>query len=87
MEKIYVMVCEPQIMYGMGVLELSETRKEFYKFLCRFCKKLMGIPSCAANTFTEMVTAREGWASNYVGQIVQYWDYVYGHKQSSKRML
>jgi len=76
MEKIYVMVCEPQITYGMGVLGLSETWKEFDKFLCRFCKKLMGIPSCAANTFTDMVTAREGRASKYVGQTVQYWYWI-----------
>jgi hypothetical protein len=57
----------------MGVWGLSETWKELEKFICRFCKKLMGIPSCAANAFTEMETAREVRASKYVGQIVQYW--------------
>jgi hypothetical protein len=36
----------------------------------------MGIPSCAANTFTEMVTVREDRASKYVGQIVQYWYWI-----------
>ena len=51
---------------------LSETWKESDKFICRFCKKLMEIPSCAENAFTEMETARGGRVSKYVGQIVQY---------------
>jgi hypothetical protein len=38
MEKIYVMVCEPQITYGMGVLGLSETWKEFDKFFVDFAR-------------------------------------------------
>jgi hypothetical protein len=58
MENIYDMVCEPKIMYGMRVCGLSKTCKELDKFICRFCKKLMGIPSCAANAFTEMETVR-----------------------------
>ena len=36
----------------------------------------MGIPSFAANAFTEVETAREGRASKYVGQIVQYWYWI-----------
>jgi len=44
--------------------------------LCRFCKKLMGIPSFVANAFTKVETAREGRASKYVGQIVQNWYWI-----------
>jgi hypothetical protein len=51
---------------------LSEAWKELDQFSRRFCKKLMGMPSCAANAFTEMEIVREGRASKYVGQIVHY---------------
>ena len=76
MENIYDMVCEPKITYGMVVWGLGETWKELQQFICRFCKKLMWIPSCAANAFTEMETAGEGRASKYVGQILQYWYWI-----------
>jgi hypothetical protein len=60
-------------MYGMGVWGFCETWKELDKVISRFCKKLMGIPSFAANAFTEIETARESSGSKYVRQIVKFW--------------
>jgi hypothetical protein len=38
---------------------LSEAWKESDKAHNRFCKKLMGIPNCAANGFAQMELGRE----------------------------
>jgi hypothetical protein len=60
-------------MYGKGAWGFCETWKELHKIICRFCKKLMGIPSFVANAFTEMETVTESRGSKYVGQIVMFW--------------
>jgi hypothetical protein len=88
MENIYEMVCESKIMYGIQVQGLSDIWKELDKVICRFCKKLMGLPSCAANGFAEMELWRDrvGEACG-TGSKILVSGYVYGYKRSSKTML
>jgi hypothetical protein len=59
--------------YGIEVWGLSEARKEIDKARSRFCKKLMGVPNCAASGFAEMELSREGRRGKCIGQIVKYW--------------
>jgi hypothetical protein len=39
----------------------------------RFCKKLICIPNCAANGFTELELGRESRTNKCTGQILKYW--------------
>ena len=52
---------------------MSEAPKEIDKILNRFCKKLMGIPKCAASEFAEMKLGGESRRVKCIGQIVKYW--------------
>jgi hypothetical protein len=59
LKDVYEMVCESRIMCGIEVWGLNEALKEADKVHSRFCKKLIGIPNCAANGFAEMELGRE----------------------------
>ena len=48
------MVCGSQFIYGIQVLRLGEAWKEVDNIHRGFCKKLMGVPNCVANEFTEI---------------------------------
>jgi len=50
-----------------------EACKELKNVHGRFCKKLMGIPHYAANTFAEIEHGRQSRTHNYMGQRVKYW--------------
>jgi hypothetical protein len=59
LENMYEMVCESKIMYGIEVWGLNGAWKEAEKIHSIFCKKIIGIPNCAANGFAEMELGRE----------------------------
>jgi hypothetical protein len=56
----------------LKVWGLSEGWKEIDKTHSRFCKKLMGIPKCAASGFAEMELGRGSRRGKCIGQIVKY---------------
>jgi hypothetical protein len=70
---IYEMVCKSEIMYGIEVWGLNEAWKELDKVHSRFCKKLIGVPNCAANGFVEMELSRESRREKCLVQILKYW--------------
>jgi hypothetical protein len=73
LENIYEMVCESKIMYGIEVWGLNGAWKEVDRVHSIFCKKIIGIPNCAANGFVEMELGRESSRSKCLGRILKYW--------------
>jgi hypothetical protein len=51
---------------------LKELWKEVHKVHSRFCKKLIGIPNCAAHGFAEMELGTENKRGKCIGQILKY---------------
>jgi hypothetical protein len=60
-------------MYGIEVWGLNGAWKEVDKVHSIFCKKIIGIPNCAANGFVEMELGRESSRSKCLGRILKYW--------------
>jgi hypothetical protein len=58
LEYIYEM-CESRIMYCVEIMGLDEAWKEVDRIHGRFCKKLLGLPRCAANDVAEMELGRD----------------------------
>jgi hypothetical protein len=54
LENIYETLCESRIMYGVELWGLDEAWKEVDRIHGRFCKKILGLPRCAANGMAEM---------------------------------
>jgi hypothetical protein len=67
-ENIYAMVCESKIIHGFEVWGLKESWEEVDEVHSIFCKKLIGIPNCAANGFYEMELGRETRRGKCIGQ-------------------
>lgn len=42
----------------------------------QFCKKIMALPSCAADRFAELELGRESRRGGVMGLIVKYWQKV-----------
>jgi hypothetical protein len=57
-------------------MELNEPWKEVDKVYSRFCKKITGIPDCAANGFAEMELGRDSRRGKCIGQILNYWYWI-----------
>jgi hypothetical protein len=73
LENIHEMVCKSKIMYGIEIWGLNGALKEVPKVHSRFCKKIIGIPNCAANGFTEMELGKESRKGKCLGQVLKYW--------------
>jgi hypothetical protein len=67
LKNIYEMVCESKIMYCIEIWGLNGAWKEVHKVHSRFCKKIIGIPNCAANGFVEMELDRESRRGKCLG--------------------
>ena len=72
LENIYEMSCQSKIMYGIEIWRLNGACKEAGKVHSVFCKKIIGIPNCAANGFAELELVRES-RSKCLGRILKYW--------------
>jgi hypothetical protein len=59
LEYIYEMLCESRIIYRVELWGPYEAWKISAKVHGRFCKKLLGLPRCAANGMAEMELGRE----------------------------
>jgi hypothetical protein len=59
--------------YGIEVWGLNGAWKEVDKVYSRFCSKIIGIPNCAVNGFTETEPGRESRRCKCLGQVLKYW--------------
>jgi hypothetical protein len=49
LKNIYKMISESSMMYGIELWGVYDAWKETDKIQGRFCKKILGVPRCAAN--------------------------------------
>jgi hypothetical protein len=54
LENIYEMLCESRVMHGVELWGSDEAWKEVDRLHGRCCKKILGLPRCAANGMAEM---------------------------------
>jgi hypothetical protein len=63
-------------MCGIEIRGLNEAWKEADKVHSIFCKKIIGIPNCAANGFAEKELGRQSRTGKCIGWILKYWCHV-----------
>jgi hypothetical protein len=61
------------MMYGVETWEAEEGWKETDKVQGRMCKKILGIPICAANVAAELELGRDNRRSKVMSTLVKYW--------------
>jgi hypothetical protein len=76
LENIYKMLCESRIMYGVELWGFDEAWKEVDRLHGRFCKKILGLPRCAANGMAETELGRDSRRGKAMWLAVKYWQQI-----------
>jgi hypothetical protein len=66
------MLCESRIMYGVELWGLDKAWKEVDRLHGRFCKKILGLPRCAANDVAEMELRRDSRRGKAMWLTIKY---------------
>jgi hypothetical protein len=73
LENIYEMISESSMMYGIELWGVYDAWKEIDKIHGRFCKKILGVPRCAANGAAEIELGRDNRRGKTMSLTLKYW--------------
>jgi hypothetical protein len=73
LENIYEMISESSMMYGIKLWGVYDALKETDKIHGRFCKKILGLPRCAANGAAEIELGRDSRRGKTMRLTLKYW--------------
>jgi hypothetical protein len=72
LENIYEMVSESSMMYGIELWGVYDAWKLTDKIHGRFCKKILGVPQCAANGAAEIELGRDSKRGKTMSLTLKY---------------
>jgi hypothetical protein len=73
LENIYEVISESTMMYGIELWGVYDAWKEIDKIHGRFCKKVLGVPRCAANEAAEIELVRDSRTGKTMRLTLKYW--------------
>jgi hypothetical protein len=76
-ENIYEMISESSMMYGVELWGVYDAWKETDKIHGRFCKKILGVPRCAANGAAEIELGRDSRRGKTMRLTLKYWQRIF----------
>jgi hypothetical protein len=76
LENIYGMISESSMMYGIELWGVYDAWKEIDKIHGRFCKKIFGVPRCAANGAEEIELGGDSRRGETMRLTLKYWQII-----------